>query len=136
MAQLFSNEWAVAWGEALNQSEPFRTAGASWVGTVVLEALADPARGLPTTMAVFLDLDRGTCRAARVATADDMARSEYVISGALSVWLTVLNGELAPTTAIMFGKLKLKQGSLGGLMPHVHAATALVKVAREVEREA
>ena len=132
MTELFSNAWAVAWGRALNGSEAYRHAGKSWEGALVLEAHADPARGLPHTAAVFLDLWRGTCREARVATAADELRASHVLSGPLGVWLTVLNGDMAPTVAILRGKLKLKRGSLAGLLPHVHAATELVRVAQHV----
>ncbi|MBL0173616.1 MAG: R2-like ligand-binding oxidase [Gemmatimonadaceae bacterium] len=132
MTELFSNAWAEAWGAALNRSDAYRQAGKSWEGAIVLEAQADPERGLPETAAVYLDLWRGECRAARLATADDTVGASYVISGPLSVWLTVLEGEMAPTMAILRGKLKLKHGSVAGLLPHVHAATELVRVAQSV----
>lgn len=132
MAELFSNRWVEAWGTALNQSEAYREAGKSWEGALVLEAQADPTRGLSETAAVYLDLFRGRCRAARTATADDAALASYVITGPMAVWVAVLDGKVAPTMAILRGKLRLKRGSLAGLLPHVHAATALVRVARSV----
>ena len=132
MTELFTNSWAEAWGAALNHSEDYRKAGKSWDGAIVLEALADATRGLAATAAVFLDLSQGACREARLATETDLRTASYVISGPLAVWLTVLDGEIAPTMAILRGKLKLKRGSLAGLLPHVHAATALVRVAQTV----
>ncbi len=132
MTELFTNSWAEAWGAALNQSDDYRKAGKSWDGAIVLEALADASRGLASSAAVFLDLSKGTCREARLATDVDLHTASYVISGPLAVWLTVLDGEIAPTMAILRGKLKLTRGSLAGLLPHVHAATALVRVAQTV----
>jgi ribonucleoside-diphosphate reductase beta chain len=132
MTELFTNSWAAAWGVALNQSEDYRKAGKSWDGAIVLEALADLNRGMAASAAVYLDLSQGTCREARLATEADLRSASYVISGPFAVWLTVLDGEIAPTMAILRGKLKLKRGSLAGLLPHVHAATALVRVAQTV----
>lgn len=132
MSKLFSSAWAEAWGAAINQSEAYRRAGAQWEDAIVFEAQADALRGMPNTSAVYLDLWRGTCRAARVATADDLASATFVISGPLAVWLTVLDGDMAPTMAILRGKLSLTRGSMAGLLPHVQAATALVRVAQSV----
>ncbi len=132
MTELFTEAWASAWGDALNQSDAYRAAGKHWEGPIVLEALADPALGLARTAAVYLDLWRGSCRAARLATADDLGHAHYVISGPLAAWLGVLDGDMAPTMAILRGKLKLTRGSLAGLLPHVHAATELVRVAQAV----
>jgi ribonucleoside-diphosphate reductase beta chain len=132
MAHPFSERSVVALGHALNQSAAYRHAARHWEGGLVLEAQADPAQGLPQTTAVFLDLDRGTCRAARLATLDDRIAARFVITGALADWLEVLNGGMAPTVAIMRGRLSLGKGSLGALLPHVQAASELVRVARRV----
>lgn len=132
MTGLFTSEWVAAWGEALNRSTAYQAAGKHWEGPLVLEAQADSGRGLPATVAVWLDLWRGTCREARLATAADLDRARYVITGPLAVWLTVLAGEMAPTMAILQGRLTLLRGSMLGLMPHVHAATALLRVAQDL----
>jgi putative sterol carrier protein len=132
MTVLFTQPWAEAWGDALNRSEDYHRAARLWEGDVVLEALADPARGLSDTVAVYLDLHRGQCRAARVATAEDLAGATYLMSGPLATWLTVLDGELSPAMAILGGRLTLRNGSMMSLMPHVQAANELVRVARTV----
>ncbi|MFN8716926.1 MAG: R2-like ligand-binding oxidase [Gemmatimonadaceae bacterium] len=132
MAHPFSERSVVALGHALNQSAAYRHAARHWEGGLVLEAQADPAQGLPQATAVFLDLDRGTCRAARLATLDDRIAARFVITGALVDWMEVLNGGMAPTMAIMRGRLALLKGSLAGLLPQVSAATALLKVAHTV----
>lgn len=136
MTELFTDEWARAWGDALNASESYRNAGKHWKGAIVMEALADPARGLPQTASVHLDLMNGACRSARLATADDIATADYLISGTLATWLTVLDGVIAPTMAILRGRLKLRRGSLAGLLPHVNAAAELVRVAQTVRAKA
>lgn len=136
MTHLFTDAWAAALGAALNESTAYRHAGRHWEGGLVLEAHADAARGLAANAAVFLDLAHGTCHAARLATESDRDRARFVLTGALANWLEVLNGDMAPTMAIMRGKLSLQKGSLAGLLPHVQAASELVKVARHVMDDA
>ena len=82
---------------------------------------------------VYLDLHDGVSRSARLATAHDYAGARYVLSATLAVWHEMLSGMLAPTMAILRGKLKLTKGSVAELMPHVQAAQALVRVAAEIE---
>ncbi len=132
MTGFFTNEWAASWGEALNRSAAYQVAGKAWEGALVLEAQADPARGLEKTAAVWLDLWRGSCREARVAASDDLDRARFVITGPLAVWLMILAGELAPTTAILEGRLTLARGSMLGLLPHVQSATELLRIAQEL----
>lgn len=130
MTGLFTDEWAAAWGDALNRSAAYQEAGKAWEGALVLEAQADPARGLEESAAVWLDLWRGSCRAARLATSDDLDRARFVITGPLAVWLMILAGELSPSMAILQGRLTLARGSMLGLLPHVQSATELLRVAQ------
>jgi putative sterol carrier protein len=134
MPQLFTNAWAEAWGVALNESDTYAHVARNWEGAVVMEALSDPARGLPDTIAVFLDIAHGRCRAARIGVPDDRTEAAYVISGPLASWLSVLNGDVTPTSAILHGQLSLQKGSLMRLMPHVQAATEMVRVAQTIPR--
>lgn len=126
MAELFTHDWAVSLGAALNASAVYREAARRWDGAVCLECTEAP------TAAVFLDLLHGHCRAARAATPADYGQARYVISGSFAAWLTVLRGDEAPTVALMRGHLRLTKGLLPMLLPHVGAANALVEVARTV----
>ncbi len=135
--RVFTERWAVALGEALGHSAAYRSAAKTWEGSVILEWQDAPIASIPgdaTVCGVFLDLHRGDCRAARLATAQDYAAATYVLSTDLAVWSALLDATLTPTMALLRGKLKLKKGSLGALMPHVNAATALVRVAQTVDR--
>lgn len=135
MASRFSDEWARAWGEALNASVHYRDAAARWEGAVLLQVDAvapDPASGHP---AVFLDLHHGTCRTARQARPGDDVAARFVLSGTSAAWEEVLRGDVAPTVAIMRGRITLQKGSLMALLPHVGAATALVRVAQSIDAD-
>ena len=139
VVELFTDHWALALQVALHASAAYQRAASRWEGAVVLACSDAPSIGLtaeggPLERGVYLDLWHGECRAARLAHAADYASARYVLSADAATWLLVLDGDLAPTMAILRGKIKLKRGTLGGLLPHVHAATALVVVAQGVDR--
>jgi hypothetical protein len=67
MHPLFSHEWALALGAALESSAMYREAARRWDGAVCLQRAADADHGHPAA-AVFLDLKHGRCHAARLAT--------------------------------------------------------------------
>jgi putative sterol carrier protein len=122
----FTAAWAAAWCRALNESDAYRRAGAEWEGDVVLLMGADgdtPARG------VYLDLHRGACRGARVATAADLAAARFVMEGRPDVWRELLGGRTAPLMALMAGRLRLTRGDLAALVPFAGAAGELVATA-------
>jgi len=133
--ELFTDAWAHALGEALRDSDTYRAAAKAWEGSVILEWSDAPAAWLiggASACGAFLDLQRGDCRAARMATSQDYTDARYVLSAERVVWEALLTAQLTPTMALLRGKLKLKKGSLGALMPHVNAATELVRVAQTV----
>lgn len=121
---VFSATWAEAFAAELQKSEAYRSAAATWEGSLLLKA---GSRG------VFLDLWHGTCRAAREATAHDEATADFLLHGEDEVWRKVLHGELEPLFAIMSGKLQLRRGSLMRLTPYINAARELVKAATRVD---
>lgn len=123
---VFTAEWADAWCAALNGSDAYRRAGANWEGDVVLVMSADaesPAR------AVHLDLHRGECRGARIATAADVTGARYVMEAAPGTWRELLGGGTPPLMALMSGRLRLTRGSLAALVPFAGAASELVAAA-------
>ena len=131
MHPLFSHEWALALGAALESSAMYREAARRWDGAVCLQRTADASTALPSA-AVFLDLKHGHCHAARLATEADLKQAKFVISGPLTAWRSVLRGNEAPTVALMRGHLTLSKGMLPMLLPHVGAANALVDVVRTI----
>ncbi len=130
MPEPFSPPWIAAWAEALRRSDAYREAARGWEGAVVLERTAGPGEPPEAARGVFLDLWHGECREAREATAADRDAARYVLSGPRAGWERVLQGELSPTMAIMRGSVKLVKGTLGGLLPHVAAATEMLRLAQ------
>ena len=129
--EVFTQDWAVAWGEAIRASDAYRTAAQRWRWLMVIIMTFDPALGLPER-AVFLDLFEGDCREARSATEADRAAVPYILSGDFDTWKQVLERELDPILALMTAKLKLPKGSLAALLPYVTAAREMVAAAAQV----
>ncbi|HYX25339.1 MAG TPA: Fis family transcriptional regulator [Thermoanaerobaculia bacterium] len=129
--EVFTHDWAVAWGEAIRASDSYRTAARRWQWPMIITMTFDPGLDLPER-SVFLDLFEGDCREARSATETDRAAVPYVISGDFHTWKKVLERELEPILALMASKLKLEKGSLAALIPYVTAARELVAAASQV----
>jgi putative sterol carrier protein len=127
-----SAEWASACGDAINASPAYRAASADWTyGAVALVVRPREDIGLAEAVALWLHLDRGTCKDARLVSSVEAQGAPFVISGDYATWKAVLRRELAPVAGIMRGKLAL-QGSLAIVVRHVGTAEALVDAATTV----
>jgi hypothetical protein len=61
-----SPEWVGAFETAINTSEEYRAASLEWThGAVALIVNPRPEIGIAESLGIWLDLDRGVCRAAR-----------------------------------------------------------------------
>jgi putative sterol carrier protein len=127
--EVFTQDWAVAWGEAIRASDAYRAAAQRWQWPMVITMILGPEW---PERSVFLDLFAGDCREARSATETDRAAAPYILSGDFHAWKQVLEGEADPILALMKGTLKLEKGSLAALIPYVTAARELVAAAARV----
>jgi putative sterol carrier protein len=132
MAEIMSDAWAKAWGEALNASASYRAAAASWEGALLVTVRGEPARGIEAR-AVLLDLWHGTCRGAREASPEDLGAARFALSAGADTWVKILQGTVDPLAAVMSGALELTKGSVASLLPQVGAAKELVAVARTLQ---
>jgi putative sterol carrier protein len=97
---------------------------------------AAPDQGFDSPAAVWFDLDRGICRAARaLPVSEAMRQAAFVIQGTHPAWMDVLSGRGSPLLMLTNGRLKLKKGALLALLPHARSATELVHCAQRVPRE-
>jgi putative sterol carrier protein len=131
MPPAFTASWADAWCAALNTSETYRAAAVKWEGSVALVVRTAPDQ--EPRNAVFLDLEPGACRGARLASADDLAAAVFVFEGAPAVWREVLAGRVSPVMALMSGRLRLARGELARLLPYAAAAKELLVLAGAVD---
>jgi putative sterol carrier protein len=124
--EVFTEEWCAACCERLNDSERYRQAAAGWQGSVVLQMAADPAAGIDTDRAVWIDAHDGVCRGTRVATADDLQSATYVFRADAGEWRRLLAGETDPIASAMAGRLRLTRGNLFALAKYAQAAREMV----------
>ena len=130
MIKPFTSEWASAMHKAINANAAYKEAAAKWTWPVALVVDADPARGYPAAVAVELELDRGTCRAATLV-APDQVTADFVLRASLDTWRALNVGALDALTAVSSGRVRLT-GSMMTLIMHAKAAKALVACARDV----
>jgi WS/DGAT/MGAT family acyltransferase len=132
---LFSDGWAKAYMQVLNNSKAYHDASTGWTaGPLAMVMKASPANGFPRDAAVILDLHKGECRDGRALTLDEaMHDASYVIEGNYGSWMKVLSGQAQPLGMIMRGQLRLKKGSLPGLLPYTKSAQELIKCAQKID---
>lgn len=126
----FSQEWADALCEQLNQNQAYQASAQTWEGSLLLVAyrFADDTQN----PAILLDLWHGQCRSARLCNGAAHNEAEYVLSAKPTDWQTVLNGDIAPLMAVMRGKLRLLKGSTTTLARYANAAKQIVVSAADV----
>ena len=132
MAIAFSDQWAEAWGAALNQSQTYREAAATWEGSIAVVAHDPPG---PPGPAVFLDVWHGQCRVARVATGPDVAGADFVLEATPAAWKQVLASQMSPVMALLTGQVTLARGDLSRLLPYTAAAKELVHLAGTIDTQ-
>jgi len=127
-----SAEWVNAYGSAINASGAYRAASLEWThGPVALVVNPRPEIGIGEPVGIWLDLDRGACREAKVVSQSEADRASFVISGDYQQWKRVIRKELGPIAGIMQRKLLLK-GSLPIVVRFVKSAEQLVEAATTV----
>lgn len=137
MASFFSDPWASSACHALNASDAYRDAAATWEGSICLVARAGDAPDgsrLDADRAVFLDLHQGACRGAHAVADAEASGAAFSIGASYADWRKILGGTLDPITAVMLGKLRVG-GDKSAVIRHARAAKAMVACAAGVETE-
>ena len=131
--EVFTDPWAQAWKQEINDSKAYEEAARTWEWPLVLVMEADPDENVPERRAVLVDLYHGKCREARLATTVDVQEVPYVISADPFSWREVLEGSLEAIGGIMKGRLVLTRGNMVVLARYVNAATELVRAATRIQ---
>lgn len=127
-----SPEWVAAYGAAISASDAYRSASTEWThGPVALVVPAQPEIGVAEDMGIWLDLDRGACRDAKVVTRDEAQRAAFVLTAEYRYWKQIIKKELGPIAGIMQRKVALR-GSLPIVVRFIKSAEALVDAATRV----
>jgi putative sterol carrier protein len=113
----------------LNESAHYRSAAATWEGSVgLLLDDGDPAG----RRAVVLDLWHGACRSAKVSDPDQLEAVRFVFRGSTAAWRHILAEGGSPVLSLMNGRIRLAKGELSALLPYAGAARELLGLAGSV----
>jgi putative sterol carrier protein len=134
MARFPTDPWFKEFARAINASDEYREAAATWEGEIAFVIEAEPDKRMPEDVWGFLDLWHGECRSSGVVGAEEGAAARYVIRAPYSRWKDVLRGDLDPVKGMMQGKLRV-QGDLPTIVRYVRAANELVRLTGTVETE-
>lgn len=127
-----SAAWVAAYESAINASGDYRNASTEWThGSVALVLPAQPAIGVPEDVGIWLDLDRGVCRAAKLVTRTEAQQAAFVLTAEYRYWKQIIKKELGPIAGIMQRKVGLV-GSLPIVVRFIKSAEALVDAATRV----
>ncbi len=126
-----SEMWLTEFVEQVNSSAAYEEAAADWEGDISFVVEAEPDKGVPADVWLWLDLWHGKCRSGQALGSDEGERARYIIRAPYTRWKQVLRKELEPVKGMMQGKLKL-QGDLPQIIRHIRAANELVNVAADV----
>ena len=122
-----SAEWCVAYKDAINGNPGYKAAAKDWThGPVSMVVVADPAIGLAEA-AMWLDLDRGSCKDCRLVSREEAEKASFVIVATYARWKEVIRKQLDPTKGMMQNKLKLTKGHMPTMVKYVTASKELVE---------
>jgi putative sterol carrier protein len=130
----FSDEWADAYKQEINNSAVYKQAAAGWEGVVALIVEAEPEKNFPETKGIWMDLWHGEARDIKVVNEDEAEKADFVIRGPYTRWKQVAQKELDSTKAMMQGKLKLK-GDLPTIVRYTKASQEMTECTTRVPVE-
>lgn len=124
-----SNEWVAAYKDAINANADYKKAGKDWThGVVAMVVKAEPSLGIAEDLAMWLDVDQGTCRDCKLMPAKEAEeKAPFVVQASYAQWKQVIKKEIDPTKALMQGKLKLTKGHMPTMVKYVNASKQLVE---------
>lgn len=123
-----SPEWCAAYKDALNANPGYKIAGKDWThGPVAMVVSAEPTIGIPHDTAMWLDVERGECRACRLVSREEAEAASFVIVASYARWKEVIRKELDPTKGMMQNKLKLTKGHMPTMVKFVTSNKELVE---------
>ena len=125
-------EWVGTFEKLIQEDEHYKQVAKTWEGTVVIHILANPDNGLDDDIFMLMDLWHGDCRSVRLVPREVGEKANFVLTGELERWQSVMKKELDTVKAMMQGKIKLK-GSLPVIVRYVKASMRLTELSGEID---
>src|SRR5258708_38653273 len=97
----FSDEWAQAYKDEINNSAVYRQAAAGWEGVVALIVEAEPEKNFPGTKGVWMDRWHGQARAIKNVDGNEADKADFGIRGPYRRGQRVRQHGLDSTKAMM-----------------------------------
>ncbi len=144
-----TQEWALAFKDAVNANPNYKEAASWWEGDFIFEI--HPSGNLDKELRMFIGLLKGDCTAVKALAdgeeyealaanapprplGEGKIGAEFVFSGTYDNWVKVLNKELDPIQGLMAGKFKLV-GNMAKVMRATKAAQELVNSTTMVDTQ-
>lgn len=128
--KIFSAEWAKELQLEINKNQEYKNSSEGWEWSLIL-SMSDTNNDT----SVYLDLNNGECREARLAVKEDFDKAEFIISAGAETWKKILSKTLSPMQAMMLKKLTIKKGSMSELLPYVNSLKELLNSAMMIAAE-
>ncbi|MDQ7818241.1 MAG: SCP2 sterol-binding domain-containing protein [Melioribacteraceae bacterium] len=128
--KIFSAEWAKELQLEINKNQEYKNSSEGWEWALIL-SMSDTNNDT----SVYLDLNNGECREARLAVKEDFDKAEFIISAGAETWKKILSKTLSPMQAMMLKKLIIKKGSMSELLPYVNSLKELLNSAMMIAAE-
>ena len=127
----YSQEWAQAFCNQINESKSYEDAARGWEGTVSLVVLAEPDKNFKNDVGVWMDLWHGKARDVHICNREEATEAAFVLTGSYSRWKKIAKKELDPIKGLMMGQIKLK-GNFPTIVRYTKASQELVECTTSV----
>ena len=127
-----TQEWMNAYKAAIVADPDYKQIAKDWEGSVALVVNADPAKGVPETIYLFMDYWHGDVGEFVVCHKAKAESAKFVMTGDYSRWKQVALKELDATKGLIQGMLKMK-GDLPYVLRQVRVVNKVVDILGNVE---
>ncbi len=130
----FTQEWMDTYKAAIVSDPDYKQIAKDWEGSVSLIVNADPSKGVPEQVYLFLDFWHGDVGDFLVSDKAKAENAKFVMTGDYSRWKQVALKELDATKGLLQGKLKLK-GDLPYVVRNIKVVNKVVEILGKFETE-
>jgi putative sterol carrier protein len=127
--KIFSAEWASELKNQININQEYRNSSEGWGWGLILTTSDNDE------MSIYLDLNNGECKDARLVLKENFDKAEFIISVDSETWKKILNKTLSPMQAMMMKKLTITKGNMSELLPYVNSLKELLNSAMNIDTE-
>ena len=129
-----TQEWMDAYKAAIVSDPDYKQIAKDWEGSVSLIVNADPSKGVPEPVYLFMDYWHGDVGDFVVCDKAKAESAKFVMTGDYSRWKQVALKELDATKGLLQGKLKMK-GDLPYVVRNIKIVNKVVDILGKFETQ-